>query len=281
MEIVLLTSNSIRHEFVRKAFGLAEDVRVLRTYCEDFGGTFHRLNKARKEGNQTKIDHFARRARSEYDFFGSFVELTEDHSSPKIIPGGDINHEKYYREIRDLDPDLMVAYGCSLIKDPLLEAYKGRFLNVHLGLSPYYRGTGTNFWPLVHKEPEYVGATFMHIDEGVDTGEIIHQLRARVHPGDGPHQIGNRLISDVAMIYPELARNFDDLYSVDPPPEPEAENYFRKADYSDEATRKMYKNFEEGMIRTYLEQQEERIQNVPIVKHPIIDEEQLLNTPSL
>ncbi len=261
---------------MRKVFGLTDGVEVLRTYCEDFGGTFHRLKNAIEEGNKTKIDHFRRRARSEYDFFGSFDRLAPDHSEPVQIEGGSINNRKYYEQIRELDPDLLVAYGCSLIKDPLLDHYMGNFLNVHLGLSPYYRGTGTNFWPLVNREPEYVGATFMHIDEGVDTGEIIHQLRARVYPGDGPHQIGNRLISDVANVYPELARQFDELHSVEQPPEPDNEHYYRKADYSDEATRKMYENFEEGMVETYLEEQEERVEQVPIVKHPVIDEAELI-----
>ncbi len=38
----------------------------------------------------------------------------------------------------------------------------------------------------------------MHIDAGVDTGEVIHQMRARVALGDSPAQIGNRLIVDMA-----------------------------------------------------------------------------------
>src|SRR5690606_10372264 len=104
----------------------------------------------------------------------------------------------------------------SLIREPLLSAFQGRFLNVHLGLSPYYRGSGTNFWPLVNGEPEFVGATFMHIDAGVDTGEVIHQIRARIFPGDTPHQIGNRLIADMARVYAALIRDFDRLERMPP-----------------------------------------------------------------
>ena len=61
-------------------------------------------------------------------------------------------------------------------------------------MSPYYRGSGTNFWPFVNNELQFIGATFMHIDEGVDTGEIIHQIRANIFHDDNIHQIGNRLI---------------------------------------------------------------------------------------
>lgn len=278
-EIVILTRDSLRHSYIRKALGVADGIDVLRTYCETSGSDL--LQEARENDEQIKIEHLERRNRSENDYFAPFVNLAPDYSNPVDIPGGSINDEKYYEEIINLDPDLLVAYGCSLIKDPLLSEYEGRFLNVHLGLSPYYRGTGTNFWPLVNNEPEYVGATFMHIDEGVDTGEIIHQLRARVRPDDGPHDIGNRLISDVGQVYPELVRSFEDLHSVEQPPDPDEEQYYRSADYNSDATKQLYENFEDRMIERYLEEQENRISDVPIVKHPVIDEDGLLIWPNV
>lgn len=278
-EVVILTANSLRHSFIRKSFGLSDDINVLRTYCETKSGNL--LEEARANDETVRVEHFERRARSEHDYFGPFVNLTPDYSNPVEIPYGSINDEEYYEEIVDLDPDLLVVYGSSIIKDPLLSEYQGRILNVHLGLSPYYRGTGTNFWPLVNGEPEYVGATFMYIDAGVDTGEIIHQLRARVYPDDSPHDIGNRLIADVGQVYPELVRSFEDLHSVDQPPEPDDERYYRSADYNPEATKQLYENFSEAMIEEYLRNKSKRIEEVPIVKHPVIDDEELLTEPDL
>ncbi|MFC6874614.1 formyltransferase family protein [Halobellus marinus] len=283
-EIVILTRGALRHSFIRKLFGLAEGIDVLRTYCET--GVEHTsgselLEEARKNKEAVRINHLERRAQSEHDYFGPFVNITPDYSSPVDIPGGHINERQYYEEITSLNPDLLVSYGCSLVKDPLLNEYEGRFLNVHLGLSPYNRGRGSNFWPLVNRKPEYVGATFMHIDEGIDTGEIIHQLRARVHPDDGPHDIGNRLISDVGQVYPELVRSFEDLHSIDQPPEPEEENYHTSDDYNPEATKQLYENFDDGMISEYLSKLDSRISDVPIVKHPEIDEEKLIIEPEV
>ena len=71
--------------------------------------------------------------------------------------------------------------------------YEGRFINIHLGLSPYYRGSGTNFFPFVNNELQFVGTTFMLIDKGIDTGRIIHQLRSDFK-FDNIHDIGNNLI---------------------------------------------------------------------------------------
>lgn len=277
--IVILTRDALRHDYVRLAFGLDDELEVLRTYCETSGGDL--LEEARSRGEAVRVDHLQRRARSERDFFGHVVNLVPDRSNPVEIPAGSINDERYYDEITDLDPDLLVAYGCSIIEDPLLGAYEGRFLNLHLGLSPYYRGKGTNFWPLVNGEPEYVGGTFMHIDAGVDTGEIIHQLRARVHPDDGPHDIGNRLLADAGQVYPVLARRFEDLHHVDQPPGAEERYYYEHADYSQAATEQLYDNFDAGMVDTYLAEREGRVAAVPIVKHPVVDEEAPLPDPEV
>jgi len=277
--IVFLTANSLRHSYIRQTFGLADDIEVLQSFCESKSGSL--LEKARKNGEGIRIDHLERRARSEHDYFNNFVKTTPEQSNPVEIPYGDINEQRYYDEIINLDPDLLVVYGSSIIRDPLLSEYDGRILNVHLGLSPYYRGAGTNFWPLVNGDPECVGATFMYIDEGVDTGEIIHQLRARVHPYDGPHDIGNRLIGDVGQIYPQIVQRFDDLHHVSQIDEPDNEHYYTSSDYNPDATALLYENFADGMVEEYLENEEERVAEVPIVKHPVIDEETLLTEPDI
>lgn len=269
VEVVILTNSQLRHQFVRKAIALDDDISVLRTYCESTDGTT--LDRVREEGDEVKLRHLEARAEAEDDFFRHFVDYTPDRSNPQEIPNGEINDEQYYEEILDLDPDLLVAYGCSIIEDPLLSEYEGRFLNVHLGLSPYYRGTGTNFWPLVNGEPEYVGATFMYLDAGVDTGDIIHQIRARVKPGDTPHHIGNRLIADMIGPYREIIVKFDNLVDMAQPETPENEHYYTTSDYSTEATKQLYKNFDDGLVEDYLSEQDERNSDVPLVKNPVVE----------
>ena len=123
-------------------------------------------------------------------------------------------------------------YGCSIIQEPLLSVFDGRFVNVHLGLSPYYRGSGTNFWPLVNKEPEFVGATFMHIDSGIDTGEIIHQIRADYFWGDTPSSIGNRLILKMSATLKDLILNFDNLHVNLPKASTCESKVYKKIDFS-------------------------------------------------
>lgn len=266
--VVILTNSELRHQFFRRAVSLDDNIDVLRTYCESTDGST--VDRVREEGDEIRVKHLEARAASEDDFFGHFIKYTSDVSNPKAISNGEINNEKYYKEITELRPDLLVAYGCSIIKDPLLSEYEGRFLNVHLGLSPYYRGTGTNFWPLVNEEPEYVGVTFMHLDTGVDTGKIIHQDRARVKWGDTPHQIGNRLIADMIEPCRRIITRFEKLKEVQQPEAPETKKYYTSSDYSSEATKKLYHKFDEGLIEDYIANKEDRIADVPIVKNPAL-----------
>jgi hypothetical protein len=268
-DIVILTNSQLRHEFIRKAISLGDDITVLRSYCESSEGRI--IDRTNKEGSEIKLNHLRARRQSEEDFFRHFVELAPDKSNPTFIPAGGINEPEHAEEISELNPDFLVAYGCSIVRDPLLSLFEDRILNVHLGLSPYYRGSGTNFWPLVNCEPEYVGATFMYMDEGIDTGEIIHQIRARVHPGDGPHQIGNRLILDMVFDYIDIIRNFDELPRIEQSLSPDESKYYERDDYSEEATEQLYANFESGLVERYLEEQKERIRDVPILENPLFD----------
>ena len=77
--------------------------------------------------------------------------------------------------MKELNPTQILVYGTSIIKGELVNYFTGKILNLHLGISPYYRGSGTNYFPFVNNEPEYAGCTFMYLDHGIDTGEIIHQ----------------------------------------------------------------------------------------------------------
>ena len=269
--VVVLTGSELRHRFVRKALALSPGIEVVRSYCEGLQNTLVDIVQDRPaEASAAQRAHLDARARSEEDFFGVFDRLAPDRSSALNLDRGKINDPERVAEIVALAPDLLVAYGCSLIRAPLLEAFAGRFLNVHLGLSPYYRGTGTNFWPLVNGEPEFVGATFMHIDPGVDTGEIIHQVRARVFVGDMPHQIGNRLIADMVAAYAAVITGFDQLPRMPQPPIPADVRVYRRRDMSEDATERLYGQFADGLVRRYLAESEARWGAAAIVENPVV-----------
>ena len=113
-----------------------------------------------------------------------------------------------------------------------------------------------------------VGATFMHIDKGIDTGEIIQQIRADICFGDGPHSIGSRLIAKMTDTYIEIIKNY---FNLAPQKQPKAEGkvYYQK-DFDSIACDLLYKNFSQGMVEDFLVSQN----NIEI---PYIVENKLIN----
>lgn len=268
-KIIILTGSELRHIFFRKFIALSDDIEVIHSYCEGLEQSLQTI-VATQHDNPLRTKHLMNREQSERDFFGLFVDNVPDNSRAISLPKGAVNSPPYTVAIIESKPDLLIAYGCSIIREPLLSAFKGRLLNVHLGLSPYYSGSGTNYWPLVNNEPEYVGATFMYIDAGIDTGEIIHQIRARIVWGDTPSQIGNRLIVDMTYIYREIIRQFDVLERMTPLPRPDKVKIYKKKDFSEESVVTLYNNFANGLMERYLVEESERRRKAPIIRNPAL-----------
>jgi len=256
-KIVILTGNEMRHTYFRFILSNNDRFEVLASFCEGVEKSLESRTFSNIESSVLEKQHVLSRKQSEKDFFGAAVSNLIDNSNPVNINKGDINNSKIVEKIKHLNPDLLVCYGSSLIKSELLTEFEGRFLNVHLGLSPYYRGSGTNVWPLINKEPWMVGATFMYIDSGIDTGRIIHQIQATISLGDSPHTIGNRLIIKMTKIYSELVVNFDNL-SNEVQPEAQGKLY-KQADFDSTACRVLYENFNNGMIEGYINNHEPKI----------------------
>lgn len=71
-------------------------------------------------------------------------------------------------------PACVVVSGTGIIGRKTLAAAP-TFLNVHVGITPRYRGVHGGFWAIVENRPDLVGVTVHQIDAGVDTGRIIAQ----------------------------------------------------------------------------------------------------------
>jgi methionyl-tRNA formyltransferase len=268
--ILIITGSELRHEFFRKYLSLSASFNVIKTYCESETNSIRNI-VADAADNLARRKHLAMREQTEKDFFQLFCATKKDKSNPEFITKGDINLPEYIAAIVDMQPDLIVTYGCSIIKPPLIEAFKKRIINIHLGLSPWYRGSGTNFWPFVNKEPEYTGASFMYMDAGVDTGAIIHQLQATINYGDNIHQIGNRLIRDMAETCVDIISNFDQLEIMPDEQEDVTGKYYRNKDFTESAVEEMYRNFNEGLIDTYLAERHAGKRKVKLKTNPVLD----------
>jgi methionyl-tRNA formyltransferase len=88
----------------------------------------------------------------------------------KDLPG--INSAETHEIIKEVNPDITMVMGTCLISKKTIESC-GYVVNLHTGLSPYYKGGNSNFWPIYHRYNNLTGYTLHEMTTGIDSGPII------------------------------------------------------------------------------------------------------------
>jgi folate-dependent phosphoribosylglycinamide formyltransferase PurN len=147
-------------------------------------------------------NHFARLAESEDAEFKSRV--VQDMLPPMQVID-DINDGYLVEKLARDKIDLILLFGTQILGPHWLQAFPGRIVNLHLGLSPFYRGAATLFWPFVNRELACVGATIHLAVERVDAGAILRRVRAEPVIGDSYYSLTTRLIRQAIHQVPSTA----------------------------------------------------------------------------
>ena len=258
--VVAITGDQLRHRHVLQR--LEEDPAL------DVRGVVVETKRPQPTAAEPELDavlaeHFAARTRAEQAFFGDVSER-EPAAEVMRVPFGGSNDDAVAAWVLEREPEALVLFGCSIIREQLLERLPDRVVNLHLGLSPYYRGAATNFWPLVNGEPECVGATVHLATLSVDAGPILRQARPAMEADDGSHEIGCRAILAGAEA---LAGGLADHVGgrMTPAPQAPGGRVYRNADFDAHAVKRLWAQLESGLVADYLQDREARDAARPIV----------------
>ena len=112
------------------------------------------------------------------------------------------------RLLREVKVDFVVLTGfMRVIKEPLLQAFPGRILNIHPSLLPAFRGLEA--WrQAIEAGVSEAGFTVHLVDAGVDTGAILGQSRVPVLPGDTAESLHTRIQVAEHGLYPRIIREY-------------------------------------------------------------------------
>lgn len=95
-----------------------------------------------------------------------------------------INSEESIEDLKSFNADLAVSMSYDqIIKRPVLNIFPEGFVNCHAGQLPYYRGRNVLNWAIINGAREF-GITCHFMDEGIDTGDIIHQETFEITEND-------------------------------------------------------------------------------------------------
>lgn len=170
MTITVFTSNQPRHVALIEAMArVADEVYAIQECNTVFPGQisdFYRRSDVMQR-------YFARVMAAESVVFGG-PRILSGNVSHLAIKGGDLNRLDLSVLAPALDADVFIVFGASYIKGALCDLLvERRAYNIHMGTSPYYRGSSCNFWALADRRPEYVGATIHLLSRGLDSGPIL------------------------------------------------------------------------------------------------------------
>jgi phosphoribosylglycinamide formyltransferase-1 len=100
---------------------------------------------------------------------------------------------------------VILAGYLRIVKEPLLNAFPGRILNIHPSLLPAFPGLAAWRQALEARVTE-TGCTVHHVDAGVDTGPVIAQERVPVLASDTEETLYARIQGAEHRLYPAVLR---------------------------------------------------------------------------
>ena len=145
-----------------------------------------------KKFNQEKLDE-------ENKFFGDsknkfYSRKNSFYLSKNIDPNlNSINNKVYVDKIKALRPDVIIVMGACLISKEIINSSK-HVINMHTGLSPYYRGGYANLWPILTDKYGCFGVTIHEMSTGIDSGKIIYSGKPTILSNDNYGSINSKAI---------------------------------------------------------------------------------------
>jgi methionyl-tRNA formyltransferase len=142
--------------------------------------------------------------RSRSSAVASPVKLAALAEGLPVFEPGRPGEPEFVAALRALAPDVgvVVAYG-HILKPDLLALPRHGMINVHPSLLPELRGAAPIEWAIVNGLAK-TGVTIMQMDEGLDSGPILHQIPRAIDPEMTGGELSEQLSETGALALVEV-----------------------------------------------------------------------------
>jgi methionyl-tRNA formyltransferase len=97
-------------------------------------------------------------------------------TAAEILRVNSVNDDACLQLLQQLQPGIVVVNGTRIISKKILQSTPSVFVNMHVGITPHYRGSHGGYWALYNNDVENFGTTIHLVDAGIDTGAVIKQV---------------------------------------------------------------------------------------------------------
>jgi len=239
MKVTIFSSNQPRHlNLVKAISNFADEVFFISEVNTVFPGSVEDFFKK----TQIMQSYFEKVISAEKKLFGE-VRFIGNNIRQLSIKLGDLNKLGYCHLKDALSSDVYIVFGSSYIKGWLIDfLVENKAVNIHMGLSPYYRGSSCNFWALYDEKPNHVGATIHLLSKGLDSGDILFHCIPKGYEMDNPFDFTMRsvLVAQNALVDFLKKKN---IFSIPSFKQVKAREirYSRNRDFTDEVANEFLK----------------------------------------
>ncbi|WP_026838118.1 formyltransferase family protein [Gillisia sp. JM1] len=198
------------------------------------------------------VTHFEKRNQAEVEVFDSKINKVDIENRLEILPG-EINHQKTIDFVAKNQPDILITFGIGILQHNFLSIAPKEIWNIHGGLSPWYKGTITHFWPSYHLQPQFTGCTIHYINSKIDGGAIIHQTPAILEYNDGLHQLSCKSLKIALETIVPLLNLISKSKSIKAVDQKTTGKLWLKKDWKPQHLKLIYGLYEDKVVNAYLD----------------------------
>jgi hypothetical protein len=197
--------------------------------------------------------HFTKRHLVETQTYGELrPEETFGDVETLFIRPEQLNTAQLAKKIAEFSADFCFIFGVDLILEPVINVLPANKINLHLGLSPWYKGAATLFWPFYYLQPQFCGVTFHQITKEPDAGEIIHQSVPCLKQGDKIHDVGAKCVVKAKDDLSKIIHHYKIHGGFKGKSQKTSGRNWRSSDFHASHLRVVYELFDDNIVDHYL-----------------------------
>ena len=238
MKITLFTSNKNRHNYLINLLSEVSDELYVIQEC---GTIFPGIVPDHYQTSSNMKKYFENVNNAQSQLFGNSY-VNNKKKNIKILPmlSGDLNQCSVNLWSDFLNSDVYVVFGSSYIKGELVDfLVKQKAINIHAGVSPYYRGTDCNFWALFDDNPHLAGTTIHLLSKGLDSGPMLYHAMSNLKTNPF-----NYTMSTIKSAFHSIAERIQDgsIFTIKPLVQDKVKEvrYTKKSDFSEEIVKEYF-----------------------------------------
>ena len=238
MKITLFTSNKNRHNYLINLLSeISDELWVIQECDTIFAG----IVPGHYQVSPIIKKYFESVNNVQSHLFGNSY-VNNKKKNIKILPilSGDLNQCSMNLLSDFLKSDVYVVFGSSYIKGELADfLVKQKAINIHAGVSPYYRGTDCNFWALYDNNPHLVGTTIHLLSKGLDNGPMLYHAMSNLKSNPFEYTM-----STIKSAFHSIVERIKDgsIFTIKPLIQDKVKEvrYTKKDDFSEDVVKKYF-----------------------------------------